>query len=172
MGYEQKPPPQRSSAGPAIAAVAAAIIALVLAAGAVVVGLGWFATRTDETRMDDAKATAQTPAEAAPSDEVGQRLEARLRAAQLVSNPAQREEAYSRIAQDAASQGHGPTALRVLNLIGDPVQREATAFEVVRALSQSKQEEQALQAAQLIHDPVKRDKALQALATGEWPPAP
>jgi hypothetical protein len=169
MGYEQKPAPRR--AGAAIAMIAAALVALLAAAGLAVVGI-WLLVDRSEARRDVVKVAESAPAgvAAAPTDEAGRRLEARLKAAQMMLDPGQRDEAYVQIAQDAAKQGQGQTALRVLNLIADPSRRQSTAFAVVRALSQAEQEELALEAAQLISDPRRRDEALRSIAKGEWPP--
>jgi hypothetical protein len=174
MGYEQKPAPQRSGAGAAIVMIAAAMVALLCAAGVVVAGFWLIGVDRIEARRDVVTIAESAPAGggAAPNDEVGRRFEARLKAAQMMFDPNQRDEAYVQIAQDAAKQGQGQTSLRVLTLVSDPRRREATAFAVARGLSQAQQEEQALEAAQLIVDPRKRDEALRSIAKGEWPPEP
>ena len=179
MNYPQKPPPPHDS-GTGVVTVAVCVLLLVLLLGASDIGAAFwvFDRPRDEALAPAVKKTESTVAEGFglyPWDEhdgrreAETRINARLTAAQLISDHGHRNNAYAEIAEDAAESGFSELALSSLGRINDLQQRDAAALSVVRALVGAEQEEQALHAAQLIRDPRSRDEALRGIAGGQWP---
>jgi hypothetical protein len=91
----------------------------------------------------------------------------RIQAARLIGDPGKRDDAYAKLAQDAADSSDVEITKESLRLIGDPKVRDSASAASARSLANHGKREGAVRVAQTIGDPKIRDEALAQIARAD-----
>jgi hypothetical protein len=90
----------------------------------------------------------------------------RLKAAQAIQDPGQRDSALVKVAKDAAEAGEGEVVKGAIASIKDPGTHDNTAVSCAPLLMKAGKGTDATEVAKSIRDPGTRDSALSKLAGG------
>lgn len=95
-------------------------------------------------------------------------LEARLAAAQQISNPTERDQALAKLSLDASASGAAEVVAKAVQGIGNPSVKDDSAAVAAIQLAGVGKPAEATQIASTISNPTLRDKTLSKLAKGEF----
>lgn len=116
-------------------------------------------------RPEPTESTATPPTKPAATND--QAFKVRIQAAQEIASLTARDEAFSKIAQDAAGAGSTATVIKAVQEIASLSQRDQTAAAAALALAKSGQAAGSVEVAKLIASLSLRDDTLKRLAKGE-----
>lgn len=107
------------------------------------------------------------PVEKQPAAAGDQTFKARLQAAQEIASLSARDEAFSKVALDAAGAGNTATVIQAVQGIASLSERDRAAAAAALALTKSGQAAGGVEVAKLIASLNLRDDTLKRLAKGE-----